>query len=337
MEFRGRLNTPDGPGEGIAVELRLTDVFLELGSGDGELGRWRLDEVELTRVAGDVFDLTLEGEAFVFVADDAISFAYEGLGYVEATRTKVKRRRRRRDAGQAEALRMLLEGGPEPAPASPAEAHPPEPEVTEILPITQEPASPDPVVPARGSGPSPSAPAHPPDVADGIPVVVEAPAVTFVDTLSTVVGELPGDPSGSVSAPARPPVVPPVSEPSLPGEPVSEPSLPGEPVSEPSLPEEPVSEPPLPEEPVSEPEAAPQSEQAHEDEEAGPVGDLLGEAADANGQAGSVRRLLDRLGRKPDDHTHVYGEAHRTGVITRRVCEICGHVTFDSDRVYRDW
>ena len=317
MEFRGRLNTPDGPGEGIAVELRLTDVFLELGSGDGELGRWRLDEVELTRVAGDVFDLTLEGEAFIFVADDAISFAYEGLGYVEATRTKVKRRRRRRDAGQAEALRMLLEGGPEPAPASPGEAHPLEPEVTEIPPITEEPVSPDPVVPARDSGQPPSAPVRPPDVADGIPVVVEAPAVTFVDTLSTVVGELPGDPSGSVSAPARPPVKPPVPEP--------------------PLPEEPVSEPPLPEEPVSEPEAAPQPEQADHDEGAGPVGEPFGEAADANGQAGSVRRLLDRLGRKPDDHTHVYGEAHRTGVITRRVCEICGHVTFDSDRVYRDW
>lgn len=295
MEFRGRLKVPGTPGEGIAVELRLTDVFLELGSDGEELGRWRLDEVEVARVAGDVFDLTLEDETFVFVAGDALAFAYEGLGYVEETRAKMKKRRRRRPTGQARALVELLSGEEEPEPAEPEQTGPGDTEPrdeTARQGVGQTPA-------VEPSGP----PA--PRLEGGVPVVVEAPAVTFVDTLSTMLGEVPDDPLPPIgtSVPG-PPTPPPAPEP-----------------------------PPVPSEAQDSP--PPGAEGGRLDGEV--VADESTAEGAANDQSGSMRRLLDRLGRKPDDHTHVYGDPSRTGAITRRVCEICGHVTFDSDRVYRDW
>ena len=261
MEFRGRLKAPGDPGEGIAVELRLTDVFLELGSEAEELGRWRLDEVAIERVAGDLFDLTLEGESVVFVAADALSFAYEGVGYADEIRAKLKKRRRRKKRQPSESLLERLQESPE---APPSEPEPPAPEPT--VPV-----------PPRVELPSPSAPL----VEDGVPVVVEAPAVSYVDTMSTIIAEVPDEPLPEIGAETPEPSV--------------------------DAPEE--------------------------------IAEVPGDADDAEGSAnGSSKwRLLDRLGRKPDDHEHGYGDARRTGVITRRVCQVCGHVTFDSERAYRGW
>ncbi len=302
MEFRGRLKAPGDPGEGIAVELRLTDVFLELSSEATDLGRWRLDDVAIERVAGDHFDLTLDDETVVFVAGDALSFAYEGVGYADEIRAKLKKRRRRKKRGSSGSLIARLQAGPD------GGSLPPEPSLPESA--TEEAPAPAPAAPTEPQpAPLPPAPVPPaPSIEDGIPVVVEAPAVTYVDTMSTVVAEVPDEPViGSV----------------LPPRPTPAPETPDAGTS-PELP------PPKPPAEAPEGETGPPAADAPE----GASGEVTGNGST---NPGSMRRFLDRIGRKPDDHEHVYGDARRTGVITRRVCQVCGHVTFDSDRAYRGW
>lgn len=318
MEFRGRLKAPGDPGEGIAVELRLADVYLELGSAEEELGRWRLDEVVIERVAGDLFDLTLEGESLVFVAADALSFAYEGLAYADETRAKLKKRRRRKKGRQPESLLSRLQEGDQSAPVSTeGGVAPVEPTASDGVapPPISTPATPAPAVPVAPT-PAASPPAH-----EGVPVVVEAPAVSYVDTLSTVIAEIP-DELPVIGSEPGPTSVAPAEESAPTAAPVS------------SRPPSPETAPPVRPDREDVESPAPISSEATTADDGEDENEVTG-----NGSvpSGSMRRLLDRLGRKPDDHEHVYGDARRTGVITRRVCEICGHVTFDSDRAYRGW
>ena len=82
MLFKGRLRLPDDPGEGIPIDLELEDVFLSLDSGGEDFGEWRLDTVEITRLFSNQFAMHLDGEEMVFIADDALGFAYDGLSVV---------------------------------------------------------------------------------------------------------------------------------------------------------------------------------------------------------------------------------------------------------------
>ncbi|HSJ28558.1 MAG TPA: hypothetical protein VLB67_10130, partial [Acidimicrobiia bacterium] len=41
--------------------------------------------------------------------------------------------------------------------------------------------------------------------------------------------------------------------------------------------------------------------------------------------------------KKIPEHDHEYGEPKTIGGLTRRVCEICGHVTFSGEDVYHGW
>ncbi len=93
MLFKGRLRLPNDPGEGIPIDLELEDVFLSLESGGEDFGEWRLDTVEITRLFSNQFAMQLDGEEMVFVADDALGFAYDGLSAIEDVKSRLSKRR----------------------------------------------------------------------------------------------------------------------------------------------------------------------------------------------------------------------------------------------------
>jgi hypothetical protein len=53
----------------------------------------------------------------------------------------------------------------------------------------------------------------------------------------------------------------------------------------------------------------------------------------------SAARKKGRFSRKSGaaDHDHDYRESKTVGGITRRVCAVCGHVSFASEDVYQGW
>lgn len=93
MLFKGRLRLPNDPGEGIPIDLELEDVFLSLESGGEDFGEWRLDTVEIKRLFSNQFAMQLDGEEMVFIADDALGFAYEGLSAIEDVQSRLSKRR----------------------------------------------------------------------------------------------------------------------------------------------------------------------------------------------------------------------------------------------------
>ncbi len=93
MLFKGRLRLPGDAGEGIPIDMTLEDVYLSLDSGGEEFGEWRLDVVEINRLFSNQFSLMLDGEEMVFVANDALGFAYDGLSFIEEVQSRLKKRR----------------------------------------------------------------------------------------------------------------------------------------------------------------------------------------------------------------------------------------------------
>ncbi len=200
VQFKGRLRLPDDTGGGIPVDLRIDDIFLVLVAEGETLGEWRMDDVGIERVFSNQFLLDLEGEAMVFVADDPLGFAYEGVAEIEAISERLDKRWRSRkkkrrggsaatvvdadrvDAGRAKERRTAAAESPsvsavEPAPApspEPVESTPPPlpPEVQPPVPALGEPAetqAPDPVLsdssptaesPVVEGGVAPDAPAQ---------------------------------------------------------------------------------------------------------------------------------------------------------------------------------
>jgi hypothetical protein len=91
--FKGRLRLPSDAGEGIPIDLELEDVFLSLESGGEDFGEWRLDTVEIKRLFSNHFSMQLDGEEMVFIADDALGFAYDGLSAIEDVKSRLSKRR----------------------------------------------------------------------------------------------------------------------------------------------------------------------------------------------------------------------------------------------------
>jgi hypothetical protein len=91
--FKGRLRLPNDPGEGIPIDLEIEDVFLSLESEGEDFGEWRLDTVEINRLFSNQFAMQLDGEEMVFVADDALGFAYDGLSTIEDVKSRLSKRR----------------------------------------------------------------------------------------------------------------------------------------------------------------------------------------------------------------------------------------------------
>jgi hypothetical protein len=94
VDFKGRLRVAGAGGAGIAADLRLDDIYLELWSEGEELGVWRLDVVEVTRNSGNRFALDLDGESMEFEAADPLGFAYDGLAFINEVSGKLRKKRR---------------------------------------------------------------------------------------------------------------------------------------------------------------------------------------------------------------------------------------------------
>lgn len=79
MRFKGQLLLPNETGPGLPVSLDLAAHHLALESENGGLGAWPLEVVDVRRLQGDMFAMTVAGEDLHFVAEDALTFAYSGL------------------------------------------------------------------------------------------------------------------------------------------------------------------------------------------------------------------------------------------------------------------
>jgi len=214
VHFKGRLKLPGDRGDGVVVDLRLDDIFLEVMAGSEELGRWRMDEVTIERLVSNEFSLNLDGEPVVFIADDALGFAYEGvaaIGDVSARLTKKRRGpRRRRTAAAALAGASPAVSEEEPAaspPSAPAAAAPPSPAPAPAAP----PAPPVPVAPAAPApaGVAPAAPAPAPAPAGVAPAPpAPAPPSPAPAPPPTAAATAPAPPPPPAPAPRSPWIVP---------------------------------------------------------------------------------------------------------------------------------
>lgn len=83
MRFKGQLLIPTEPGPGLSVDLEVAGHHLALVSDKEELGAWPLETIQVRRLRGDIFAMTVAGEDLHFVADDTISFAYSGMPAIE--------------------------------------------------------------------------------------------------------------------------------------------------------------------------------------------------------------------------------------------------------------
>ncbi len=134
MQFKGQLLLPDEPGPGLRVHLDVAEHHLAVESDGGGLGAWPLEVVDVERLQGDVFALTVAGEPLQFVADDTIGFAYSGVPVIEKFATRAPRAR--------STLRSMFDriwnGPDEPAPPAPVD----EPEAVEDPNVAEEPERP---------------------------------------------------------------------------------------------------------------------------------------------------------------------------------------------------
>ncbi|HEX6301124.1 MAG TPA: hypothetical protein VF148_11720 [Acidimicrobiia bacterium] len=92
MQFKGKLLLPDEPGPGLSVNLDVAAHHLAVESDGGGLGAWPLEVVDVERLEGDVFALTVAGEPLRFVADDTIAFAYSGVPTIEQVSPRTRSR-----------------------------------------------------------------------------------------------------------------------------------------------------------------------------------------------------------------------------------------------------
>lgn len=120
VDFRGHLRLPDDAGTGIPVLLRLDDIFVVISSGGDELGAWRADDVVIERIYSNQFAIELDGEPMVFVAQDALGFAYEGISAIEGVQERLTKRRVFRRSKKKEKAVGVEQEPTEPAVAEPA-------------------------------------------------------------------------------------------------------------------------------------------------------------------------------------------------------------------------
>ncbi|MDH4308321.1 MAG: hypothetical protein OEX04_12665, partial [Acidimicrobiia bacterium] len=94
MVYKGNLKVAGDPGDGIAVELSLDDVYVDLHAEGENLGRWRMDLVEVARLAGNEFSLVLDGEHMVFKASDPLGFAYNAVTTIDEISGRLRKKRK---------------------------------------------------------------------------------------------------------------------------------------------------------------------------------------------------------------------------------------------------
>ncbi len=151
MDFRGHLRLPEDAGTGIPVVLRVDDIYIVITTDGEELGSWRADEVSVQRIFSNQFTLDLAGEPMVFLASDALGFAYEGVTAIEELQARLTKRRvfKRKKA----ATKFAPETPDTPAQA-PSEVVAPQPLWTPPSTSAIEPGIELPLVPAEPFEPS---------------------------------------------------------------------------------------------------------------------------------------------------------------------------------------
>lgn len=331
--YKGRLKVAGDPGNGISVDLLIDDVYVDLVADGEMLGRWRMDVVEISRLAGNEFSLALDGEQMVFAAADPLGFAYNAAATVEEIGSRLRKKRglfRRRSDGARRPPEDRGESAvPEPPPVVALDDLLPSAPVEQLLP------------------PPPSKPADEPTTVQGsvevepidavgpvIEEVVEVPAVSYPsdDTFDLPVV------TDTVEADLVPVEELVVFDDLVLGfpdeEPEEAPAVSAGPPDDDLADEGPV----LADVP---PDPDPTGRQdSVEDEqplatEPDPVVQQPPAARDA-GTPTQKRRLFGR-NRVEEAHVHEYSESRTVGGITRRVCSHCGHVSFAGEDVYQEW
>ena len=92
MQFKGHLLLPDESGPGLSVNLDVAEHHLAVESEGGGLGAWPLEVVDVERLHGDVFTLTVAGEPLRFIADDTIAFTYSGVPSIARVSSRSRKR-----------------------------------------------------------------------------------------------------------------------------------------------------------------------------------------------------------------------------------------------------
>ncbi|MFP4553840.1 MAG: hypothetical protein ACLFRT_08275 [Actinomycetota bacterium] len=136
MQFKGQLLLPDEPGPGLRVHLDVAEHHLAVESDGGGLGAWPLETVDVERLQGDIFALTVAGEPLQFVADDTIGFAYSGVPAIE----KFSSRRPRARSTLRSMFDRIWNGPDDAASPTPVEKQTPvdDPEAVEELAVLEE-------------------------------------------------------------------------------------------------------------------------------------------------------------------------------------------------------
>ena len=165
MQFKGKLLLPDEPGPGLSVNLDVAAHHLAVESDGGGLGAWPLEVVDVERLDGDVFALTVAGEPLRFVADDTIAFAYSGVPTIEQVSSRIRPR---------SAIRSMFDriwNGPD-EPGSSVGVRRGSPDAADIYP-------------PAGEGPSTAVEDLPPVVEEGLPPAVDEELPLAVETTPT--------------------------------------------------------------------------------------------------------------------------------------------------------
>ncbi|HEX2152348.1 MAG TPA: hypothetical protein VHL52_00015 [Acidimicrobiia bacterium] len=76
MRFTGRIRFDDVREADLDVAVEVENSHVRFFSGDESLGSWCLADVVANRLLANEFEIDLDGEIVVFLADDPINFAY---------------------------------------------------------------------------------------------------------------------------------------------------------------------------------------------------------------------------------------------------------------------
>jgi len=160
--FSGRLQVPSEPEAELRVNLQVEAGRMALASAQQVLGTWKLDEVQISRLGGDRFAVTVAGEDLHFLADDTLSFAYSGLPALSRS-VPVEGRKRRSWFGrmaergriqpEARWLAVVPDPDPEPVNSEEPDAGPSDRPANEATHLESPPVGEDPMLVAFSGDP----------------------------------------------------------------------------------------------------------------------------------------------------------------------------------------
>lgn len=320
MRHRGTLFASEDV-EGIKAVFVLDGDRFSLEVDGEQWADWHVSLIALTETAVNEFRFSLDGDVVRFIPDRRLDFAYGAIPAIkkaqEAATKGFRAKRRTRKAVRHARTPVRSESALPP----PSVGTPPEPSPVLVEPAPTPPSAVPPISaapPAEVTAPVAAAPTDQTDAeTDGVDVVAGWARSPYDQATPTAASAK--SPVDSPTRPSPPPVTNPIPESVEPVEPVE--PVNGEIVIDlRSAVEEAVealSKTPRRAEPASPkpPKAAPPSPTpAHVASKAEPRSGL---------------RLLDRVRQARAEHVHDY-EVSSSGVMVRRVCTTCNHVSIGS-------